>query len=139
MKAVLPELEAIEVAGASHGSSIKVSAKALVGFLKGTLPGLTRVVPKALPLAWPLPEIEPTYIADDSLGPIQSESFPFAQLPSPLSVSLSVALASESPSEWSGQAAASDPSGDRSAEASIVIMATGCLQSYVSGGNPPHP
>ena len=34
MKAVLPELEVIEINGASHGSSIKVSAVAFVGYLK---------------------------------------------------------------------------------------------------------
>ena len=34
MKALLPGLEVIEMEGASHGSSIKVSADPLVGFLK---------------------------------------------------------------------------------------------------------
>ena len=34
MKALLPGLEVIEMEGASHGSSIKVSADPIVGFLK---------------------------------------------------------------------------------------------------------
>ena len=34
MKGVLPGLEVMEIVGVTHGSSVKPSAEALVGFLK---------------------------------------------------------------------------------------------------------
>lgn len=85
--------------------------------------------------ARPRPAIKLCCASEDALGGFQKGCAPSPQPPLPLPLP----LVSDPPSERSGQAAASDPEGDRSADASIVIIATGCLQSYVSGGNPPHP